>query len=287
MREFTHDFEVTAHDWLLVVMDNETDEFFVFHNDTESLKLFMQCHADDWFYGFNSKHYDRFIMSAIMAGMEPEEVKSVNDFIIRGGQGWECPMLNGKSFYYNNVDIMDDMQTGLSLKAIEGHLGMNIKETDVDFDIDRPLTDEELDLMIYYCKSDVKATAEIVKIRNQYLQTKVDIGNMVGISPEKALSMTNAKLTAAFLKAEPPVTPYTDERAYQIPGNLLVQYIPKEVLEFFHRMHDPNVSRDTLFKSKLVIDIYGTPTTIGFGGIHSAIPNYIFKEGDDNNVGDA
>lgn len=53
---------------------------------------------------------------------------------------------------FNNVDIKDDMQMGLSLKAIEGHLRLSVTESTVPFDLDRPLTQAELEATIYYCK---------------------------------------------------------------------------------------------------------------------------------------
>ena len=181
-------------------------------------------------------------------------------------------------YWFNNVDIRDDTQQGLSLKAIEGHLGLSVEESTIDFNIDRPLTESELAELIHYCKHDVEATAELVRRRKSYLQTKLNIGRMVGLDDVKALSMTNAKLTAAFLKAQRPNKPWTDERQYQYPANLKREYVPQEVFDFFDRMKDPTIPDDTLFKSKLKLEIGGTPTVVGFGGIHSAIPNCICGE---------
>ena len=71
---------------------------------------------------------------------------------------------------------MDDMQKGLSLKAIEGHLGMSIEESSIPFDIDRLLTYDELKELTLYCKHDVEATARLVELRKDYLETKVRNG---------------------------------------------------------------------------------------------------------------
>ena len=120
------------------------------------------------FCGFNSKGYDQYIIKAICAGFSPEEVKQVNDWIIAGNQGWECPLLSGVRFWFNNIDIKDDMQMGLSLKAIEGHLGMDICETEVDFTLERSLTPEELESTIFYCKHDVDAKEKIIDLRKNY-----------------------------------------------------------------------------------------------------------------------
>ena len=269
MRWYTYDTETFAHDFIVVFKDKETGEYAVFHNDNLGVKEFM---SDEAIYcGFNTKHYDQFILKAIYAGFSPEEVKQVNDWIINGGQGWECPFLQDIYFRFNNVDIMDDMQMGLSLKAIEGHLGMSIEETEVDFNLDRPLTQEELALTIKYCKHDVDATEKVTDIRKNYLNNKVYLGGLKSIESTKSLAMTNAKLTAAYLDARRTVE-YSDEREYKYPKNLLREYIPKEVLDFFDRLYDKSIPDDDLFKSKLNITVGECPVTLGFGGIHGAIP---------------
>jgi hypothetical protein len=239
--------------------------------------MLKACISDDNVYcGFNSKGYDQYIIKAICAGFSPEEVKQVNDWIIAGNQGWECPLLSGVRFWFNNIDIKDDMQMGLSLKAIEGHLGMDICESEIDFTLERPLTLEELESTIFYCKHDVDATERIIDLRKNYLQNKINIGKLAGLGEVKAMSMTNAKLTAALLKAR--LTEHDDERCYQYPGNLRREYIPQEVFDFFDKMKDDSLSDKDVFTGKLNITIGECPVTIGYGGIHGAIPNFLWKE---------
>ena len=278
MRWYTYDTETFAHDFIVVFKDKETGEHTVFHNDNLGVKEFIS--EDAIYCGFNTKNYDQYIIKAICAGFSPEEVKQVNDWIIGGGQGWECPLLQGVFFRFYNVDIMDDMQMGLSLKAIEGHLGMSIEETEVDFNLDRPLTPDEIALTIKYCKHDVDATEKITDIRKNYLNNKVYLGGLKDIEPTRALAMTNAKLTAAYLDARREIE-FNDEREYKYPANLRREYIPKEVFDFFDRLYDKSIPDDELFKSKLNISVGGCPVTLGFGGIHGAIPNFIWREEND------
>lgn len=276
MRLIVYDVEVFSDDWLVVFKDMESGQYTVVHNDTEELR---QCIYEDCIYvGFNSKHYDQFIIKAIYCGFTPQEIKKVNDYIIGGGQGWENPMLRDHFFRFNNVDIKDDMQMGLSLKAIEGHLGMSVEETSVSFDIDRPLTEEELKETVFYCKHDVDTTEKLVELRKDYLKNKIHLGKLAGIDEVKAMGMTNAKLTAAMLKATK--QPHDDERKYVYPDNLRREYIPQEVFDFFDRMYDPEISDKEYFSSKLEISIGECPVTIGFGGIHGAIPNFLWDEKD-------
>lgn len=276
MRIVTYDVEVFAHDWLVVFKDKETGNYTCIWNDNEALRA---CLDDEVIYvGFNSKHYDQFILKAIAADFTPEQVKEVNDYIISGGQGWDCPILKGFYFHINNVDVRDDMQMGLSLKAIEGHLGMSVQESTVSFDIDRPLTEVEKKETEFYCKHDVDTTERLIDLRANYLKNKVNIGRLAGLNDVRAMSMTNAKLTAALLKATK--TAHDDEREYQYPDNLLREYIPAEVFAYFDRMKDDSLTDKEVFSEKLEISIGECPVTIGFGGIHGAIPNFIWKEGE-------
>ncbi len=279
MKYYVYDCEALPFDWLVVFKDLETEEYAVFHNDSELLRDFIN--PDAIYFGFNSKSYDQYIIKAIASDVEVEMLKELSDDIVAGQNGWEHPLMQNCWFNFNNCDIRDDCQAGLSLKAIEGHLGMPIQESSIPFDLPRPLRDEELDELIYYCKHDVDTTEQIVLLRKNYLQSKISVGKMAGLSIEKSLSMTNAKLTAAFLKAQKPLRQWTDERQYKYPANLKREYIPQEVFDFFNRMYDPNVSDDDLFKSKLELSLGGTPTVVGFGGIHAAIPFYVFEEKDD------
>ena len=277
MRWYTYDTEVFAHDWI-VVFKSKHGVYSVFHNDNDGVRDFVND-EDYIFCGFNTKHYDQYIIKAICGGLSPEEVKQVNDWIIGGEQGWECPLLNGVYFRFNNVDIMDDMQMGLSLKAIEGHLGMSIEETEVDFNLDRHLTQEELKLTVQYCIHDVDATEKLTSLRKDYLNNKMYLGGLKGIDATKALAMTNAKLTAAYLDARKAFTvEFNDEREYVYPTNLRREYIPQEVFDFFDRLYDKSIPDEVLFKSKLNITVGECPVTLGFGGIHGAIPFYQEEE---------
>ena len=271
---YTYDVECFAYDWIVVFKNKLTGEYTIFHNDNEGVKDFI---VDTAIYcGFNTKHYDQYIIKAICGGLSPEEIKQVNDWVINGGQGWECPLLNGIYFRFNNVDVMDDMQMGLSLKAIEGHLGLNIEETEVDFNLDRPLTPEEIDLTIKYCKHDVDCTERLTDLRENYLTTKISVGEMAGIEPVKALAMTNAKLTAAYLGATK--KEHRDERKYIIPSNLNLKYVPTEVLDFYNRIYDESVDSKDLFSSKLNMRYGDCEVVVSYGGIHGCIPHYFWEE---------
>ena len=277
IRLVTYDCEVFAHDWIVVFKDYESKHFSVIHNDNQAL---LACIDEDTVYcGFNSKGYDQYIIKAICAGFSPEEIKQVNDWIIAGNQGWECPLLQGVRFWFNNIDIKDDVYQALSLKAIEGHLGMNIQETEVDFNLDRPLTKEELESTIFYCKHDVDATEKLMDIRKDYLRTKVNLGKRAGIPEVKALSSTNAKLTALMLNATK--KEWTDGRDYVYPPNLDLSLIPQDVIQFFETIHDTSIPDQVLFKTSLETTIGDMPCKYAWGGVHGSVTGFY-----DESVGD-
>ena len=278
---FIFDCEVFAYDWLFVFKDVETGEYTIIHNDNEAVKPFMA--RSPILGGFNNKHYDNHILKAVLCDADPKQVKEINDFIIlEGHNGWENEFLSQYRVYFESFDLMDDCLVGLSLKAIEAHLGIPIEESEVDFDIDRPLTEEELSSTIFYCKYDVDATELLLRLRKIYLQNKMNLGRECGLSASKALYMTNAKLTAAYLKAEQ--RPHGDEREYQYPKQLLRQYIPDEVFHFFDRLQDLSVPDEEVFSESLDIMVGECPCTIAYGGIHGAIPCYSEETSKDRTI---
>ena len=266
MRLIIYDVECFKYDWIVVFKDKEAGTYTVIHNDNEALK--MSLSEDTIYVGFNSKHYDQFIIKAIVAGFTPAEIKQVNDYIIGGGQGWEYPALRDIYFSFQNVDIRDDMQEGLSLKAIEGHLGLPIRESNVDFNIDRPLTKEEIEETVTYCKWDVDTTEKLIDIRKDYLKTKANLGRRAGIKVEKAISLTNAKLTAQMLGAKR--KDWNDGREYVYPSNLDISIIPKEIIEFFNQIRDMTISDDDLFDCFLKIKLGDMPCKYAWGGVHGS-----------------
>ena len=278
MKYIITDTEVFAHDWIIDFRAYGQDKHYTIHNDYDKALYFFNTHPDDVFVTFNGKHYDNYIIKAILNRASAETVKDINDFIINGNEGYKHPFTQYCRYKFNYCDLMDDMQVGLSLKSIEAHLGMDIEETEVDFNLQRPLTQEELDLTIKYCRYDVDATYKVFELRQAYLDNKIMVGKMAGLSEQESLQLTNAKLTAEYLKASP--VSYKDERDYQYPENLLKQYIESPVFDFFDRLHDKSLSDDEVFKTQYKGKIGDCSFTLGFGGIHGDCGNCIVEETD-------
>ena len=125
---YTFDFEVLEYDWIVVFKNFITSQYSVFHNDNDSVAIFLDSDDEILIGGVNNKHYDNYILKGVLAGFTPGQLVQINDYIIKeNGNGWECPFLKDvQTPYIDSFDVKDDMQDGWSLKAIEGHLGMNI-----------------------------------------------------------------------------------------------------------------------------------------------------------------
>src|SRR5690606_24631264 len=241
----------------------EGGEQIIRHNDAPALRGWADAFRQDELIigGYNTKHYDQWILRAIYTGATPERGKEINDWIISGQNGWDHPYFKDTSWPpWINFDLMDDIPVPLRLKEIEGNLRMDIEESRVSFDLDRPLTEEELQEVIRYCQYDVDAAIRLYHERKSYWESKITVGSMCGLSPGQSLRLTNAKLTAEFLGAREPQTEWSDKDEYEFPENLIITKYP-EVIEFF-------VDVDPERKRKLNIEIAGVPHTVAWGGLH-------------------
>lgn len=268
------DFEVTKYDWLLILIKYSDKTKVTFHNDcADDIFKFIEKY-DPILIGHNARYYDQYILKGILSGFSVEEVKEINNHIINGGQGFEL------QYDYVQLppiwDTIQDVVPPKSLKEIEACLLMDITESTVSFDIDHPWNEREYDEMLYYCTKDVEALFPLFEARKGYFKTKYDLCVLSGIDPAYNMGLTNAKLCAKFLEAKK--VDRDDEREYTIPSTIDINYVPKEILKFFERVHDKTISDEELFTSKLEFDFHGMPSVFASGGAHGALPNYRYDE---------
>lgn len=265
MKIFIFDFEVFRYDWLFVAFDFETEIYTAIENDRDKMIEFYNHHKNDIFIAYNGKNYDKYILQAILNGVNP---KLVNDYIIGGGNGWEL--------FRDRLDInlYDAMIMGKSLKQLESYFGVDIRETEIDFNIDRPLTDEERASNIEYCKSDVYNTARLFAYNIDDFNAQIGLIKLSKGSLQD-LSKTKAQLSAKILGAKPlPKKLLQQEWEYEYNQCAKdYEYKHKDVLKFFDdlkELKDP--------KAKYECDLYGVPHTFALGGLHGARNNYMFNQ---------
>ena len=281
-----YDIEVFSDDWIVDFRDPEIeDSHVVIHNDNFHLKAFLE-QPDLVIGGFNNKHYDDWIILTMILGGSNVEVKRHNDFIISGGNGWEFPFIQYQKKPFNSFDLRDDIaDKGLSLKAVEGNLHLPIVESSIPFDIDRPLTPEELEEVIAYCKNDVDATCRLYQERKtDYIDSKILVSQMYGVPIEEGIGLTNAKLSARVLNAKHESR--DDERDYHVPECLDQDLIPAKILDFFMQIRDLSIPATKLFgtgkqgSKGMTLDVWvetasgRCPVTYAWGGVHGAKPAF-------------
>lgn len=286
MNTYIYDIEVYAYDWIVVFRNPDAENnHIVIHNDNYHLRAFLE-RPDIIIGGFNNKHYDDWVVLTMLLGGSNIEVKRHNDFIIGGGDPWAFPFIQFQKKPFQSFDLRDDIvDKGLSLKAVEGNLCLPIVECSIPFDLPRPLTPEELEEVIRYCKNDVDATVRLYRARDDYLTSKKVVGNIYGVPEAEALGQTNAKLSARVLNAKG--VKRTDERDYRLPDCLDPDLIPEPILSFFMQIRDLSIpdtklfgtgkqgSKGETFKCWIETSAGRCPVTYAWGGVHGAKPAFI------------
>ncbi|PHB54554.1 hypothetical protein COE92_14305 [Bacillus wiedmannii] len=254
-----YDFEVFANDWLVVIADTDNHSEKVFVNNERDLIDYYHEHKNDIWIGYNSRHYDQFILKAIICGFTPQ---AINEWIILDHKpGWKFYKDFWKIQLYN-FDVMTNKFR--SLKQLEGFQGHDIRETSVSFTIQRNLTEEELEEVIKYCRHDVHETMHIFMETITEFESQVELLKMFNL-PLRNISKTKAQLSAFILDAKQPAVPRDDEFNFSFPNTLQInQYT--EVLDFYKENKDYN--------KVLELNVAGVPHLFAWGGLHGARNNY-------------
>ena len=257
-----YDFEVFKYDWLVVVMDMTAKKTHVIINSPEELEALYKANIKEIWVGFNSRHYDQYILKAILCGFDP---KKVNDYIItKGNPGWKFSSLF-RQFHLWNYDVM--LNTDVGLKSFEGFMGNDIKETSVPFNIDRKLTPEEIAETVKYCKHDVEQTVQVFLKRTEEFNTMMYFIKHFGLSMDY-ISKTKAQLAAEILGGNRKGADFDDEFQFPILDCLhLNKY--KHIAEWYANPENHDYSKK---QDKQIVA--GVEHTFAWGGGHGARAKY-------------
>lgn len=257
-----YDFEVFKYDWLVVVMDMTAKKTHVIINSPEELEALYKANIKEIWVGFNSRHYDQYILKAILCGFDP---KKVNDYIItKGNPGWKFSSLF-RQFSLWNYDVM--LNTDVGLKSFEGFMGNDIKETSVPFNIDRKLTPEEIAETVKYCKHDVEQTVQVFLKRTEEFNTMMYFIKHFGLSMDY-ISKTKAQLAAEILGGNRKGADFDDEFQFPILDCLhLNKY--KHIAEWYANPENHDYSKK---QDKQIVA--GVEHTFAWGGGHGARAKY-------------
>lgn len=257
--------------WMVVFKDRDTGKTFTIKNNVGKLLWFYNNYKDAIFVGYNSRGYDQWIFKGLLMGMDAgfiteqiieRDIKGHN--VVRGA--WDFPLLNF------------DCATGFhSLKQLEAFMGSMIKECSVPFDLDRPLTKEEEKEVEIYCTHDVNECQKVFEKTYNKFTSHMGVMEMFDMDISN-VSKTSAQLTAMVLEAKK-LEEHDNEFDFIYPDTLKLERYP-QIKEWFDSVKDGTV-KPIKKNSKMVyefdVDIQGNITTFALGGLHGALPNFVYE----------
>ena len=280
-----HDFEVFMYDWLVVLIDPIAKTKTIIVNNRAALREYYELHKDCIWVGYNNKHYDTPIFKGILCGYDPKEIS--DKLIVEGKKPFELyreyDFSSIEQFYV--YDVMVKKVPPESLKLLEAFMGNDIEETEVDFNLDRPLTKEEVFKTIRYCIHDVEQTIEVFRYRISDFEAQIALVETFNL-PFKNVSRTKGQLTAIIV----------DCKKQEHDDEFDVTFLPCIQLDKYSYVQDwfkgvlknkdykselPNTPENRYILSKgeqvrknkdsktsFVTDVCGIPHTFGWGGLH-------------------
>ncbi len=259
------DCEVFMYDWLFVFKDIQTQKFTIILNDRDKLEKFYNEHKNNIYFGYNNKAFDNIIYESILSGANPYTIMTM---MFNGAKPTQLRKLyNIMPIDLVSFDLMQDI-LGMRLKEAEGFMNMPIEETSVPFDIERPLTQEEIEETIFYCKHDVTANEQFLKKhRLSYIQTKMSLIKMFNLSV-RDLIFTNAMLCSKILNAKR--KSYTDEMIYNKPNTIKLTTAPYLEVEKMY------TSGELDYNKTITLDVAGVEHKFAYGGTHGALDNFVY-----------
>lgn len=246
------DFEVFKYNTLLgaLVIDSTKPKLYQLWNDDDIRNFYCQ-HINDLRIGHNNDYYDNHILKTIISyGNAYQMSKSI---------------INSHDFRPKcSLDVLTyDLMCcrNYSLKMTEMLVGKKVHTTDVDFNIDRPLTNEEIALTNSYNKDDLEQTYHNFLELKDPMLLRLRLIKEFNID-KKFLTATEAKLATLAL------------HAHQIPG-IEYQYIAPKMYKQLQVKNEDAIkfylSEGFRQNQKLTIELCGVKHQMGSGGIHAAL----------------
>lgn len=268
-----YDFEVFSAipggGWFCVTFINYEDRKnkIVIINDRVKLTEFYNNYKDDIFISYNGRQYDTGIFKGILDGMN---VGYVNDKLIKEGKKPFQVVKNAKKYPLNDYDtILKDK----SLKQLEAFMGDDIRETEVDFNINRELTDEEIEQTLYYNEHDVIEVLRVLDYCWDDFEGQLDIIELYGLDMSY-FTKTKVQLASKILNA---INQHTldDEFDIRLPETIQLSDKYKFIPEWYMnpknwRYKEHLRSEDNQHNNQLCCTVAGIPHVFAWGGCHGA-----------------
>lgn len=260
-----YDFEVfsKAKWWCVTFKYHDTGQIITIKNDKKALKQFYQENNDSIFVGYNCRNYDAVILKGLLLN---KDIFKLSDDIVLYDKKPHQILRGGKDIKFYNYDVSNKLH---SLKQLEAFMGDDIRETEVSFDLDRPLTPEEEELVIKYNIHDVNETLRVFEYKKETFDSKLLLIDTFELGMEN-FERTDAQLSAIILGAV---------RQSVIPDELDFRLADCIKLDKYKYIYDWYMNpRNKTYQRKLEVMIADNPTIFAWGGVHGA-KNNIVREG--------
>ena len=249
-----YDFEVFKKFWCVVIASAEG---LLEITDQTQLVDFYDNHRNCVWIGFNSNHYDSYILGAVYNGCRQDLLYRASQELIENGRTQRG---GGPPEGFISYDTGDRFH---SLKQLEAYMGHSIEESSIAFDTDKEFTEEMAAETLKYCRHDVLETVEVLKRRIYDFMAQKSLIETFNL-PKTDYRLTKAQLTAKVLKCTKNLSLAHMEWTNKIlPCVRITKYT--EVLEFYSN------SKNYQDGQKKDLIISGVPHTFALGGIHGAI----------------
>ncbi len=265
-----YDFECYSRiNWWCVTFINYQDRnnIITIINNRQLLIQFYELHKDEIFVSYNGRQYDTGIFKGILDGMN---VGYVNDKLIKEGKKPFQVVKNHKNYPLNDYDaILKDK----SLKQLEAFMGDDIRETEVDFNIDRPLTEAEIEQTKIYNIHDVSELLKVLDACWNDFEGQLDIIELYGLDMSY-FTKTKVQLAAKILNAVDQHT-MDDEFDICLPDTIRLSDKYKFIPEWYMnpknwRYKEHLHSEDDQHNNQLTCIVAGIPHVFAWGGCHGA-----------------
>jgi len=170
--------------------------------------------------GFNCRKYDNHMLHAALMGYDPEQIYNLSRSIIYDHTGFF-----GVAYNYSYTDVYDFSSKKQSLKKWEIELDIHHQESGIPWD--KPISDDEVEKIIEYCKNDVIATEKVF----DHLKGDFQAREILSKLGKKTVNDTTNQLTTNFIVGEEkhPKLVYTDlATGEQVCDDPSVELLPKE-----------------------------------------------------------
>lgn len=181
--------------------------------------------------GFNNKWYDDYIIQAMLDGKSAEEVNELSVRII------ESPIPayrfeDKPKAVFGTFDILSVInKKDVSLKQLAAMMGLPVKETEIDFNLKRPLTPEELVSTLKYNTIDTTVTKHVFLnpvIFGGFTQHKAMI-NIYLPGKDWAISQSDADLAVRALTDNGRLKVEMKEKFdWMLNGHYVLDFIPEQ-----------------------------------------------------------